>query len=54
MRKILLVMVVFFGLYGVSQAQTTYKIGYIDLQKVITSSKAGKSARAAMESELQL
>jgi len=53
MRKILLVLVVFFGLYGVSQAQTTYKIGYIDLQKVITSSKAGKSARAAMESELQ-
>jgi len=36
---------------GISFAQSSGKIGYIDLQKVILESKAGKTAKAAFERE---
>ena len=38
---------------GISFAQSGTKIGYIDLQKVIRDSKAGKTAKAAFEREFQ-
>jgi outer membrane protein len=36
---------------GLSYAQSTGKIGYIDLQRVILESKAGKTAKGAFERE---
>lgn len=36
---------------GLSYAQSTAKIGYIDLQRVILESKAGKTAKSAFERE---
>jgi outer membrane protein len=36
---------------GLSYAQSTLKIGYIDLQRVILESKAGKTAKSAFERE---
>jgi outer membrane protein len=36
---------------GLSYAQSTGKIGYIDLQRVILESKAGKTAKSAFERE---
>lgn len=37
--------------YGLSYAQSSGKIGYIDLQRVILESKAGKTAKSAFERE---
>lgn len=36
---------------GLAYAQSTGKIGYIDLQRVILESKAGKAAKSAFERE---
>lgn len=36
---------------GLSYAESTAKIGYIDLQRVILESKAGKTAKSAFERE---
>jgi outer membrane protein len=36
---------------GLSYAESTPKIGYIDLQRVILESKAGKTAKSAFERE---
>ncbi len=38
---------------GFAYAQSTEKIGYIDLQRVIRESQAGKNARSAFEREFQ-
>jgi outer membrane protein len=42
------------GVSGLSYAQTVAgKVGYVDLQRVIRDSQAGKSAKAAFEKEFQ-
>jgi outer membrane protein len=54
--KIVLVTLVslILGISGLSYAQSvTGKIGYVDLQRVIRDSQAGKSAKAAFEKEFQ-
>lgn len=54
--KIVLVMVMslILGASGLSYAQTVAgKVGYVDLQRVIRESQAGKSAKAAFEKEFQ-
>jgi len=52
MRLLLGVLGIMLFLSGVAEAQGT-KIGYIDLQRVIRDSKAGKVASASFESEVQ-
>ena len=52
MRLLLGVLGLMLFLSGVAEAQST-KIGYIDLQRVIRESKAGKSAIATFEAEVQ-
>ncbi len=54
--KIVLVMLVslILGASGLSYAQSaTGKVGYVDLQRVIRDSQAGRSAKAAFEKEFQ-
>lgn len=46
-----LIFLISMGSFGYSQSNV--KIGYIDLQKVIRDSKAGKSAKAAFENEFK-
>ncbi|MGH7792319.1 MAG: OmpH family outer membrane protein [Thermodesulfobacteriota bacterium] len=41
------------GLSGLAYAQSAVKVGYIDLQRVIRESQAGKSARVSFEKEFQ-
>jgi outer membrane protein len=41
------------GLSGLAYAQSAVKVGYIDLQRVIRESQAGKSARVSFEREFQ-
>ena len=50
MKKLMLFIVMVFGFTSISFAQAP-KIAYIDLQKVIRDSKAGKSAKASFERE---
>jgi outer membrane protein len=44
-------MTLVFGLAGVASAQTAPKIGWIDLQRTLQETKAGKAARDKLESE---
>jgi outer membrane protein len=53
MKIILVLMSLILGTSGLVYAQSTAKIGYIDLQRVIRDSQAGKSAKAAFEREFQ-
>jgi outer membrane protein len=41
------------GASGIAYAQSPVKIGYIDLQRVIDESQAGKSARASFKNEFK-
>lgn len=41
------------GVSGIAYAQSAVKIGYIDLQRVIRESQAGKTAKVAFENEFQ-
>ncbi|MBI2487816.1 MAG: OmpH family outer membrane protein [Deltaproteobacteria bacterium] len=53
MQLLLLVISFVISLSGLAYAQSPAKIGYIDLQRVIRESQAGKSARASFEKEFQ-
>jgi outer membrane protein len=53
MRILLVTIILALGASGLLFAQSAGKIGYIDLQRVIRESQAGKAARAAFESEFQ-
>ena len=53
MRLIVLTLIFLVSMVGLGYSQTNVKIGYIDLQKVIRDSKAGKSAKAAFENEFK-
>jgi outer membrane protein len=53
MKVLALALLVLTTMCGVGFAQTSFKMGYIDLQKVIRDSKAGKSAKAAFENEFK-
>ena len=53
MRLIALTLIFLVFMVGLGYSQTNVKIGYIDLQKVIRDSKAGKSAKAAFENEFK-
>ena len=52
MKKFILTLGILLGLSTVSFAQAQ-KIAYVDLQQVITNSKAGKSAKTSFESEFK-
>lgn len=53
MRVIAFTLIILVSMCGLGYSQTNVKIGYIDLQKVIRDSKAGKSAKAAFENEFK-
>ncbi|MHC4307677.1 MAG: OmpH/Skp family outer membrane protein [Planctomycetota bacterium] len=54
MRNISFILVfALFGLVSTLHAQSSNKIGYIDLQSVIQNSKAGKAAKTSFESEFK-
>lgn len=53
MRVIALTLIFLISMGGIVYSQSNVKIGYIDLQKVIRDSKAGKSAKAAFENEFK-
>jgi outer membrane protein len=54
MRKILTFVMLVLGVSGTVYAQQSgLKIGYIDLQRVIRESQAGKAAKAAFEKEFK-
>jgi len=53
MRVIAFTLIFLVSMCGLGYSQTNVKIGYIDLQKVIRDSKAGKSAKAAFENEFK-
>ena len=53
MRLIALTLIFLVSMTGLGYSQTNIKIGYIDLQKVIRDSKAGKSAKASFENEFK-
>lgn len=46
-----MVMTLVFGLAGVASAQAAPKIGWIDLQRTLQETKAGKTAREKLEGE---
>jgi outer membrane protein len=52
MKTVFLVMSLVLGVSALAHAQSV-KIGYVDLQRVIRDSQAGKSAKAAFEKEFQ-
>jgi outer membrane protein len=53
MKFFLVAVSLIMGLSGLAYAQSAAKVGYIDLQRVIRESQAGKSARASFEREFQ-
>lgn len=53
MRVIAFTLIFLVSMCGLGYSQTNVKIGYIDLQKVIRDSKAGKSAKTAFENEFK-
>jgi len=53
MRVIAFTLIFLVSMCGLGYSQTNVKIGYIDLQKVIRDSKAGKSAKVAFENEFK-
>ena len=53
MKTMLLVLGLCIGLSSVSYAQSNVKIGYVDLQRVIRDSKAGKSAKSMFETDFK-
>ena len=53
MRLFFVAVSLIIGLSGLAYAQSAVKVGYIDLQRVIRESQAGKSARVSFEREFQ-
>ncbi|MGQ0792464.1 MAG: OmpH family outer membrane protein [Deltaproteobacteria bacterium] len=53
MKSGLLVMTLALGISSLAYAQSAQKIAYVDLQRVIRDSQAGKSAKTAFEGEFQ-
>jgi outer membrane protein len=53
MKLIMLTLSLLVGISGLVYAQSSGKVGYIDLQRVIRESQAGKTAKASFEKEFQ-
>ncbi|MER3446031.1 MAG: hypothetical protein C4291_03990 [Candidatus Dadabacteria bacterium] len=53
MRVLPLTLGLILGLVGVTYAQSAAKIGYVDIQRVISESKAGIAASAALQEDLK-
>ncbi|HXG31445.1 MAG TPA: OmpH family outer membrane protein, partial [Thermodesulfobacteriota bacterium] len=53
MKTVLIAIGLVLGASCLAHAQLSGKVGYIDLQRVIRESQAGKAAKAAFEREFQ-
>ncbi|SRR5579885_744788 len=53
MRVFLATVSLIIGIGGLAYAQSAIKIGYVDLQRVIKESKAGRAARTILQEELK-